>query len=201
VQYTIFDIETTGLDPGSDAVIQLAFITVNQELFPLRSRNYYLYKRGMPWSKEAAAVHKLTQEFLQQYEADYERNLLNIYCALQRGSLVGHNSNSFDIPFTSQFLVREGLPRLSPDNSYDTMKIWQPKFGKRMKLGNLVKELGIEEESVTQLASVLFNESPEKLASHNACYDATATLLCWREALRAIKPKTPVNPDVAAALL
>ena len=46
--YTIFDLETTGFNGTSDAVCQFAFITVNQNLLPVRARNYYFYKEGMP---------------------------------------------------------------------------------------------------------------------------------------------------------
>ena len=105
--YTIFDLETTGFNGTSDAVCQFAFITVNQNLLPVRARNYYFYKEGMPWSEQAAAVHGLTRSFLKQYEDEYEQNLIRMYTVLQRGNLVGHNSNGFDIPFANQFLMRD----------------------------------------------------------------------------------------------
>ena len=59
--YTIFDLETTGFNGTSDAVCQFAFITVNQNLMPVRARNYYFYKEGMPWSEQAALhAHSLS---------------------------------------------------------------------------------------------------------------------------------------------
>ena len=119
--YTIFDLETTGFNGTSDAVCQFAFITVNQNLLPVRARNYYFYKEGMPWSEQAAAVHGLTRSFLKQYEDEYEQNLIRMYTVLQRGNLVGHNSNGFDIPFANQFLMREGFPPIVPGVCYDTM--------------------------------------------------------------------------------
>ena len=181
--YTIFDLETTGLNGYRDAVCQFAFITVNQKLFPVRGRNYYLYREGMPWSEEAAAVHGLSREFLSQYAPDYEVNLQRMYTVLQRGNLVGHNSTSFDIPFASQFLVREGLPALDPGVCYDTMLLWRTTFGKKMKLADLPGALGIAEEQVIRLAQLMFKDTAGDLRSHNACYDTAATLLCLRAAV------------------
>ena len=182
--YTIFDLETTGFNGTSDAVCQFAFITVNQNLLPVRARNYYFYKEGMPWSEQAAAVHGLTRSFLKQYEDEYEQNLIRMYTVLQRGNLVGHNSNGFDIPFANQFLMREGFPPIVPGVCYDTMLLWHRTFGKRMKLANLPSALGIPESQIIQLAQIMFKENAGDLRSHNACYDVAATTCCLREAVK-----------------
>jgi DNA polymerase III epsilon subunit-like protein len=181
--YTIFDLETTGFSGTADSVCQFAFMTVNHNLLPVRARNYYFYKEGMSWSEEAAAVHGLTREFLKQHEKDYEKNLLSMYTVLQRGNLVGHNSNQFDIPFARQFLIREGFPPLQPEICYDTMQLWKRHFGKRMKLSNLPAELGIKESQIHNLASIMFKDAAGDLRSHNACYDVAATACCLRVAV------------------
>lgn len=181
--YTIFDLETTGFSGTSDAVCQFAFMTVNQDMLPVRARNYYMYKEGMSWSEEAAGVHKLTREFLKQYESEYEHNLLNMYTVLQRGNLVGHNSNGFDIPFVRQFLIREGFPPLEPGICFDTMQLWRKHFGKRMKLSNLPEALGIPESQIINLAKIMYKDNAGDLRAHNACYDVAATACCLKVAV------------------
>jgi len=196
MQFTVFDLETTGLNPSSAAVVQFAYITVNQNMLPIRGRNYYLYKEGMPWSEEAEAVHGLSQDFLRRYADQYDANLIHMYQVLQRANLIGHNSDGFDIPFASQFLAREGMPVLTPGFCFDTMKIWQGPFKKKMKLAALPGELGIPEESIITLAKLLFKDTAGDLRAHNSCYDVAATLCCMREALR--QGLVSVAPRVAA---
>lgn len=181
--YTIFDLETTGFSGLSDEVCQFACITVNQNCSPVSAHNFYFYREGMQWSEQAEAVHGLTREFLKQYEEDYEKNLLRMYTLLQRGNLIGHNSNGFDIPFASQYLSRQGFPTLQPNICYDTMLLWKNRFKKRMKLSNLPKELGIPESRIELLSRALFKDKAGDLRSHNACYDVAATALCLRAAI------------------
>lgn len=198
--YTIFDLETTGLSGTSDSVCQFAFMTVNQNMFPVRGRNYYLYKEGMTWSEEAAAVHGLTREFLKQYADDYEQNLLHMYTVLQRGNLVGHNSNSFDIPFARQFMLREGFPIIQPEICYDTMLLWKQPFGKRMKLSALPAALDIPEERIIHLAQIVFKVHAGDLRSHNACYDVAATACCLQAAVaKGLCSLQPVSDTRASA--
>lgn len=198
--YTIFDIETTGFSGTSDSVCQLAFMTVNQNMFPVRGRNYYLYKEGMSWSEEAAAVHGLTREFLKEHADKYDENLLHIYTVLQRGNLVGHNSNGFDIPFVRQFLLREGFPLLQPEICYDTMQLWRQPFGKRMKLSNLPEALGIPEARIMALAKAIFKDNAGDLRAHNACYDVAATACCLQAAVaKGLCSLQPVSAAVQAA--
>lgn len=198
--YTIFDLETTGFSGTSDSICQFAFLTVNQNMLPVRGRNYYFYKEGMSWSEEAASVHGLTRDFLKKYEQDYEQNLLRLYTVLQRGNLVGHNSNGFDIPFAMQFLIREGFPPIRPEICYDTMQLWRQPFGKRMKLSNLPEALGIPEEQIITLAKIMFKDQAGDLRSHNACYDVAATTCCLRAAItRGLCSLHPDNESVSKA--
>lgn len=202
--YTIFDLETTGFSGISDSVVQFSFITVNHNLLPVRARNYYFYKEGMRWSEEAAAVHGLTREFLKQYEDEYEKNLLMLYTVLQRGNLIGHNSDSFDVPFASQFLVQNGLPPLMPEICYDTMKLWHKTFGKRMKLAALPDALGINKEDIIRTSNILFKGTAGEQRAHNASYDVTATMFVLREAVRRgicnLQPTTAAAPKPVVAL-
>lgn len=180
--YTIFDLETTGFSGTSDNVCQFAAITVNQQFLPIRAQNYYFYKEGMKWSKDAEAVHGLSRQFLKQYEDQYNENLIKMYTTLQYGNLAGHNCKGFDIPFASQFLTREGLPLLRPNDCLDTMILWRPTFGKRMKLVELPKALGYTEEQILRMTKLLFKDKAGNLRPHDACYDTVATMLCLRKA-------------------
>lgn len=183
MQYTVFDTETTGLSPYSADIVQFAYITCNANLLPIRGRNYYFYKEGMHWSKEAEAVHGLSQEFLSQFADSYSENLIHMYQVTHRATLVGHNSDNFDIPFVRQFLSRQGLDAPVPMQCYDTMRLWRKDYGKKPKLSALPEFLGIEEETILRMATLIFGENSGDLRAHNACYDAAATLACFQKAV------------------
>ena len=183
MQYTIFDIETTGLSPRSSAIVQFAYITCDSRLFPIRGRNYYFYKEGMPWSKEAEAVHGLSQEFLSQYKDQYDENLIHMYQVVHRATLVGHNSDAFDVPFVRQFLAGEGMEMPVPTQCYDTMKLWTKDYGRKPKLGALLSFLELDEDAIIRTAQLMFGADAGDLKAHNACYDVALTLACFRKAV------------------
>lgn len=181
--YTLFDIETTGLSRSKDAVVQFAYTTITQDFVHVRSACLHFYKDGMPWSYEAEKVHGLSQDYLKQFKGQYHANLQHMYSVLQYGNLIGHNSKSFDIPFSDNFMCRNGLPTLEIGTCYDTMLLWRSRFGKAMRLQQLPAELGITQQQITAIADMRFKNTEGIRRPHDAPYDVTATYFVLRAAV------------------
>ena len=87
--YTVFDVETSGLERGCD-VLSFAYALTDESVGVKRAEVLYFWKEGVTqWTEEAYEINHLSKEFLRQYEADYEKNLQKMYIVLSMGHLVG----------------------------------------------------------------------------------------------------------------
>lgn len=121
------DVETTGLDPNSDSIIQLAFITADND-----EQNLYI-NTNTPISPGAYRVHNITKEKIQDCQpfCDIADWFLNI---IQEHDIIGGYNVQFDIDFISAELQRCGLQM--PDMGIiDVYKIWTNRE-KTHKLGD-----------------------------------------------------------------
>ncbi len=102
---TFFDLETTGVDPENDRIVQIAMIRVE----PGGSRQTFetLVNPGCPIPPQATAVHGITDEDVRAQPAfaairgDVERMLTG-------SDLAGYNSIRFDAPLLMNELRRVG---------------------------------------------------------------------------------------------
>ncbi|MDR1523253.1 MAG: 3'-5' exonuclease [Endomicrobium sp.] len=172
--YTVFDIETTGLNPRVDNIIQLAYVNVKEDLEIVESNNFYLYEDNMSWSEQAESVHKISKSWLFENKSDFFESIKEIYIKLNKSILVGHNMLSFDLPFLNQFLARYELPMVSPVLCFDTLKLFKPIFKKSMKLKELATQSGFTDELVSFMTERWFGV---KAQTHDARWDVTATAL------------------------
>jgi len=177
--FTISDIETTGLNPSVNEIVQFAYLRLDDNLTPLQSGCMYFWHPKMIWGAEE--IHHIPEALAREHADEFEDNLRRMYTILSGADVVGHNCNSFDIPFCRQFLARHGLRDMNVNNGYDTMSIYHPVFKKRMKLENLAQELGITEEIITMCCNMWFGENSH---AHDARYDVTMTELIFAQALR-----------------
>ncbi len=113
----ILDIETTSypkyitdsemqpaLAPGCN-ILSVAYMHVN--LANMKYLDYgilYFWQKGWYSSPEALAVHGLTDSYMQQFEPQFEENLLKLNALMQNAVIIGKNSKSFDIPYIKAFL-------------------------------------------------------------------------------------------------
>lgn len=178
----IFDIETTGFNRTHDNIVSFAYLEFDKDMTKvLDSGVAYFYKKGMRWSMEAEAVHGLTREFLSQYEDDYSNNMKLLFKKVTKGNLVGYNNDVFDNSFISAFLNKEMYGPLNNNSSLDIMKLYQPVFGKRQKLGVLCEALGVNEFILNNLSMKWFNLP---FGWHTSNGDVVATAFCYIEAKR-----------------
>lgn len=182
--YTVFDLETTGLVQGQCAVVQFAFIQLNEAYMPIRANSFYIDppEGRFRWDEEAERIHGLSREFLHENAIPYDEALCKMYAALQYGALVTYNGNSFDIPFASKFLDANGLPFLQIHESYDVMRMWQDISGHRCKLTQLPAEAGIDKRHIETCTGLLFKGC--NVRPHDAAYDTTATMFGFQRCMQ-----------------
>ena len=118
----VFDVESTGLDPTRDEIIQIAGIrlagdgTVAEE-----------FKRNIRPTRSVGGsvrVHGLSDAWLKENGED-ARQALAEFTEFARGAvLVGHNV-TYDLSITSSCLARLGLPQLDYPCYYDTLDIFR----------------------------------------------------------------------------
>lgn len=198
--YTVFDIETNGLrrNGKSPEVLEVGYIQINEHQRLLRSGAFYFYKHEWTLQKDASRVHGLSKEFLEQFEAEYVNSLVKLWTLMEHGMLIGKNSDAFDIPVCRDMFASGegnlGLPYVS--RSIDVQKIWASVYRELIQqhTGKVVKNAGTLEEYTTLLGwqtkdmELAFNElfpgNEQRCRAHGALYDAFATLLVTKDAVK-----------------
>lgn len=99
------DIESTGVDPVTDRIVELAVTVLNPD--GERTRWEFRFNPGVPISSEATAVHGITNEMVADCPtfADKSRS---IWAALQGKDLAGYNILRFDVNMLDEELRRCG---------------------------------------------------------------------------------------------
>lgn len=179
--YTVFDIETTGLDASICDIIQFAYANLDENFNCIKAECLYFYRDDMHWSEEAFKIHGISKDFLRKYKDDYETNLKKMYITLARSNAVTFNGDNFDIPFCNTWLKKQGMLDINPNRTYDVMRIYQPVFKKRIKLVALPEKIGLQKELIEAVAKSWFGYSG---GAHDASYDVTATALGFSYAIR-----------------
>jgi len=100
-----FDLETTGIDPSKDRIVQMHFIKRR----PDGGEEIYaaLVNPGIPISAEATEIHGIRDQDVQG-ERTFQEIALELMTWLSGSDLAGYNSNKFDIPLLAEEFHRAG---------------------------------------------------------------------------------------------
>ena len=138
--FVAFDVETTGLVPAVDRIVELAAIAFQGgEVLEGFSR---LISPGVPMLPAASRVTGITDDLLAVAPTAADA-LPDFLCVLRRGTPVAHNA-VFDVGFVCDELERAGLP--APECPVlDTRGLARRAFPGQFSYGlaNLVRELKI----------------------------------------------------------
>ncbi|NCO04856.1 MAG: 3'-5' exonuclease [Candidatus Magasanikbacteria bacterium] len=120
-----FDLETTGVDPYNDRIVQLAAI----KYFPdgQKTTHEWIVNPGMPIPKGASDIHGITDDMVQDKPllGDLTKDLATLFDGVDLG---GYNVKNFDIPLLAVEFERIGLPLDTEQiKIVDAMKIFQIK--------------------------------------------------------------------------
>lgn len=190
MNFTVIDVEASGLDTIYDTVHQFAYAVINEHGKVFRAEKLYYYYDGAPYHEEAYAIHGITRETLRKHESELQVNLTKMYCALNKANIVGYNSGwitakgneaGFDLSICRNFLIGQGLPHIAGSTLYDVMLLYWKHTGKRWKLTELCKEMNVTPELINMFNKQCFGEES---AAHDAGYDVAATMLLFLQAYR-----------------
>jgi DNA polymerase-3 subunit epsilon len=154
----VVDVETTGLDPYREEVVELAVILfaydpAAEEIKSIVDEYVGLREPAVPIHPDAAAQHGLTPEQLRGRQLDEAR----VKGILERARLLLAHNSAFDRPFLERlFPACRSKPWLCTMEGID----WRAKGYRSRGLGNLLRDHGIRMEGL-----------------HRARADATATLV------------------------
>ena len=98
-----FDLETTGLNPSSDRIVEISLLKVSVD--GSESQRTWLLNPEMPVSKEAASVHGYTDEFLAD-KPTFREKAGEIATFIGNSDLAGYNILKFDVPMLVEEFLR-----------------------------------------------------------------------------------------------
>ncbi len=151
----IIDLETTGVNLGSDRIVEIAIVKIMPDGKKLVKRK--LINPEMPIPPASTEIHGITNEMVKDAPSFKQvANELKQY--LDNCDLAGYNSNRFDIPMLAEEFLRIGM-------EFD---------GKGRKLLDVQKIFHMMEQR-TLGAAYRFYCNKELEGAHGAEVDATAT--------------------------
>ena len=101
-----FDLETTGLNIGSDRIVELSY----HKIFPNGSSESKTYRVNpeMHIPETASAVHGIYDEDVKDCPV-FAQIANEVVHVIKGCDLAGYNSNNFDIPLLAEELIRAGV--------------------------------------------------------------------------------------------
>ncbi len=138
----VLDTETTGLDPKSHRIVELACIELVNHL-PTGAKLHKLVDPEMDIPAESAAIHGITNAKVKGAPvfAEIASEFLEF---IGDAKLVIHNAE-FDVGFLNGELVRLGFPKIPINRAIDTVQIARKKFpGAPASLDALCKRFGVD---------------------------------------------------------
>ena len=115
--FTVFDVETTGMSPVNDRIVEIAALRIDKDGHETRYQS--LVNPGCTIPQKVIRVHGITNEMV----ADQPRFTQVGYDFLELAEdsiLVAHNAR-FDLGFLQESLARSGLP-LWKGKTMDTLR-------------------------------------------------------------------------------
>ncbi len=116
--FTVFDVETTGMSPVNDRIVQIAAVRIDRD--GTLSRWASFINPGRPIPAGVVAVHHISDEMVSSAPvfARAGRDFLEF---AKNSTLVAHNAR-FDLGFLQESLSRTGLP-LWKGKTLDTLRL------------------------------------------------------------------------------
>jgi DNA polymerase-3 subunit epsilon len=151
----ILDIESTGVNPGTDRIVEIAIVKVMPD--GSRQVKRKLINPEMPIPKQASDIHGITNEMVKD-APNFKKAANEIKQFLEGCDIAGYNSNKFDIPLLAEEFLRAGL-----DFKFDTRRLVD------------VQKIFHQLEPRTLSAAYKFYCGKELEGAHSAEVDAAAT--------------------------
>lgn len=142
----VLDIETTGLDPLQDRIIEIGCLELFDKIPTGEIFHVYLNPQQI-LSADNIKIHGITNEFLQDKES-FPRIVYNLLDFIGTDPIVAHNA-TFDISFINQELERMFFPPLK-NQVIDTLFMARNFFTTNNSLDGLCRRYNINIEHRSQ---------------------------------------------------
>ncbi|MCI5778883.1 MAG: 3'-5' exonuclease [Lentisphaeria bacterium] len=166
--FTVFDVETTGMSPVRDRIVQIGAVRIDRDGFI--SRYQSLVNPGRQIPPGVICVHHITDEMVADAPnfAAVGRDFLAF---ADHSTLVAHNAR-FDLGFLQESLARTGLP------------LWK---GRTLDTLRLIKTThpGLPSYRLQSLRAIFQLASDDTMQAHRADADVEWTLQILEIALNA----------------
>jgi DNA polymerase-3 subunit epsilon len=106
-----WDVETTGLNPKEDFIIQLALAKFKKDTYEITEQKKWYIKPAHQYtiSPSAQAVHGLTKEFIEENGIYFKEIASEFFEIIRDADLLTYNGNSFDVKFLYEECKRWNL--------------------------------------------------------------------------------------------
>ena len=143
INYTIIDVETTGLSDDSE-IIEMAALRIRDN--EIAESVELLVQPEKPVPKEITELTGITDEMLRTNGVSPEKAMRTFTEFIGEDILVGHNVN-FDLKYIRKLTKKTGLPPIK-NRIEDTMKLARKKafINEGYSLASLCRYLGIDEK-------------------------------------------------------
>lgn len=169
----IFDVETTGLSPKDDRILQIAAVKLNKQTMDVeQSWSAYVCPSG-DWKITPAAevTHGLTTEFIIKNGRPFKDVAKEFVEFIDGCDIGGYNSNSFDVKFIYNEFTREGLEFPFENRKYIDIFLMESQINPRDLRSVFERYTGKTMED-------------SGLDAHNACSDVDATAEVLRRQMK-----------------
>ncbi|MBE6365689.1 MAG: 3'-5' exonuclease [Lentisphaerae bacterium] len=166
--FTVFDVETTGMSPSRDRIIQIGAVRIDKDGYISRFNSFVNPGRKIPDS--LVCVHHISDEMVAS--APNFSQVGREFLTFANGStLVAHNAR-FDLGFLQESLARTGLP------------LWK---GRTLDTLRLIKTThpGLPSYKLQSLRAIFQLDSSDDMQAHRADADVEWTLQILEIALNA----------------
>ena len=166
--FTVFDVETTGMSPSRDRIIQIGAVRIDKDGYISRFNSFVNPGRKIPDS--LVCVHHISDEMVAS--APNFSQVGREFLTFANGStLVAHNAR-VDLGFLQESLARTGLP------------LWK---GRTLDTLRLIKTThpGLPSYKLQSLRAIFQLDSSDDMQAHRADADVEWTLQILEIALNA----------------
>ncbi|MGL5204881.1 MAG: 3'-5' exonuclease [Metamycoplasmataceae bacterium] len=118
--YIYFDLETTGFNPVENEIIEIYLLKEDRAKNIVATYHAY-FNPGIKLPIEIKRITKITDKILKNKKT-FKEHALEIIDFIGDDILIGHNVDSFDLPFLNGSLAKNNFPTLQ-NKTYDTMKM------------------------------------------------------------------------------
>lgn len=112
-RYGVFDVETTGLDPDKNRIIEIAWYVNDMGIE--KTGNYLInhsslkWMNGTPIPPRISEITGITTEMVREHGVTFAKAFAEFWHAVEDFPLIGHNVFRFDLPFVLRDLSRAGI--------------------------------------------------------------------------------------------